>query len=408
MLTCLHNFSNQSINDRMQHKFLGYVLNTEAHTLTLDGVVKPVEPQVFDLLHLLIKNAGTLVTKDQLIKDIWGGRIVSESAISSRITAARKAVGDDGKSQAIIRTVTRRGLQFVAELSSSSVSKPMLECLSKNPKIRYATADDGVKIAFSTSGSGPALFRSAHFPSHLELEWAETINRATFDELSKNHTLIRMDHRGSGLSDLDVDDFSTSRCAKDMKAVVEALGLDCFALFGSSSGAMVCVEFATMFPDSVSHLVTLGGYVDGRAVRDEALNSNGDEAILNMAKAGWETPDSAFVTGYLSVYLPTASPEKLKQLAHIMQNSCPVENEVRGREFTNRHSIAKILNKVKVPTLVLHCRGDAVHPLSEGQKLARGIPDAQLMILESRNHYPLPEEKDWHSMITSMLEFIKN
>ena len=56
----------------MQHKFLGYVLNTEAYTLTLDGVVKPVEPQVFDLLHLLIKNAGTLVTKDQLIKDIWG------------------------------------------------------------------------------------------------------------------------------------------------------------------------------------------------------------------------------------------------------------------------------------------------------------------------------------------------
>lgn len=390
----------------MRYEFSGYVLDTEAHSLSRDGVAEPVEPQVFDLLHLLIRNAGALVTKDQLIEDIWNGRIVSDSAITASIAAARKAVGDDGKNQAIIRTVARRGLQFVAKLSNKPVSEPMLASPSQNPKIRYATADDGVKIAFATSGSGPPLFRAAHFPSHLELEWAEPSERALFDELGKSHTLIRMDHRGSGLSDLDVDDFSTLRCAKDIKAVAYALGLDRLALFGSSSGAMICVEFAAMFPDSVSHLMTLGGYVDGRAVRSNALNSTDDEALLNMAKAGWETPDSAFVTGYLSVYFPTASPERLRQFARCMQNSCPVENEVRARDFTNRHSIAKILDKVKAPTLVMHCRGDAVHPLTEGQKLASGIPDAQLMILESRNHYPLPEEQDWHSMLTSMLEFV--
>jgi hypothetical protein len=57
---------------------------------------------------------------------------------------------------------------------------------------------------------------------------------------------------------------------------------------------------------------------------------------------------------------------------------------------------------------VMHCRGDAVHPLSEGQKMARGIADAELMILESRNHYPQPDEQSWHSMIAAMLAFMEN
>ncbi len=63
---------------------------------------------------------------------------------------------------------------------------------------------------------------------------------------------------------------------------------------------------------------------------------------------------------------------------------------------------------MRAPTLVMHSRGDAVHPLSEGQKLARGIADAQLMVLESRNHYPLPDEDIWHSMMTAMIEFMRS
>ena len=76
---------------------------------------RPVAPQVFDLLQLLAENPDRVVTRDEIIEGVWGGRIVSESAISARIASARKAVGDSGKSQSVIRTVQRRGLQFVAE-----------------------------------------------------------------------------------------------------------------------------------------------------------------------------------------------------------------------------------------------------------------------------------------------------
>jgi len=193
-----------------------------------------------------------------------------------------------------------------------------------------------------------------------------------------------------------------------VKAVADALNLQFFAILGSSSGSLIAVEFAALYPLYVSHLILLGGYVEGRSVRDGEAGASDREVILSMAETGWETPYSAFVTGYISVYFPTATQEQLRQFAYIVQNSCPVENEIRGREFFNAHSITNLLDKVEAKTLVMHSKDDAVHPLSEGQKLAKGIADAQLTILESRNHYPLPEEKSWHTMIAAMLHFLKN
>lgn len=95
----------------MRHVFANCELDTDRLTLTRSGRSITVEPQVFDLIRLLAENPDRVVTRDEMIEVVWKGRIVSESAISARIAAARKAVGDDGKRQAVIRTVARRGLQ---------------------------------------------------------------------------------------------------------------------------------------------------------------------------------------------------------------------------------------------------------------------------------------------------------
>ena len=390
----------------MRYRFADCVLDDTAFTLTRDGEVQSIEPQVFDLLHLLVRNPRKLISRDQLIEAVWSGRQVSDSAITARVAAARRAVGDDGKAQSIIRTVPRRGIQFVADVAGDDPTAPHMADALPRPTVRYASADDGAKIAYATSGTGPPLLRAAHHPTHLELEWIEPTDRTFFDRLGESHTLIRVDHRGCGLSDLDVDNFSAARSAEDLKAVADALGLDRLALLGCSNGAMVAIEFAARYPQMVSRLVLLGGYVDGRSVRDGEPQSGDRDAILKMAEEGWETPDSAFVAGYISVYLPTATQEQVRRIARDVQNSCPVENEIRGREFYNNHSVAHLLAKVKAPTLVLHCRGDAVHPLSEGQKLAKGIPDAQLAVLESRNHYPLPQEECWQTMMSMIEDFL--
>jgi len=205
---------------------------------------------------------------------------------------------------------------------------------------------------------------------------------------------------------LNISETTIERSAADIKQVADAAGLDKFALFGSSGGVMAAVRFAAMYPERLTHLILLGGYVDGRSVRDGNNNRDAPETIENMVREGWETPGSAFVSAYISIYFPTATNEELRYFTYMLQNACPVENELMERRACNIHSISDALSKVRTPTLVMHCRGDAVHPLNEGQKLARGIADAEFLVLDSRNHHPLPQEPSWQVHVDAMLEFL--
>jgi TolB-like protein/Tfp pilus assembly protein PilF len=103
--------------------FEDFSLDTERRELRRDAKLVPVEPQVFDLLAYLISNRQRVVSKDDLIAAIWGGRIISDSAISSKVTAVRQAVGDSGDIQRLIRTVTRKGFRFVGDVNERAKSE---------------------------------------------------------------------------------------------------------------------------------------------------------------------------------------------------------------------------------------------------------------------------------------------
>src|SRR5712671_5790768 len=94
-----------------------YLIDKDRFEIRRDGENVAVEPQVFDLLLLLLENRDRIVTRDEIIEKIWKGRFISDSAISSRIKSTRSAVGDDGKLQLVIRTVNRRGFRFVGEVT---------------------------------------------------------------------------------------------------------------------------------------------------------------------------------------------------------------------------------------------------------------------------------------------------
>jgi TolB-like protein len=98
-------------------RFGDYVLDSERRELRCGVEAVAVEPQVFDLLLYLLRNRDRVVTKDDLIAEVWGGRIVSDSALTSRLNAARRVVNDSGTSQQVIRTIARRGIRFIAEVS---------------------------------------------------------------------------------------------------------------------------------------------------------------------------------------------------------------------------------------------------------------------------------------------------
>src|SRR6185369_601966 len=102
----------------MKFFFANQILDTDTRELSRENLPVSLEPQVFDLVVHLMENRDRVVSKDELIDKIWHGRSVSESTLTSRINAARKAVGDSGASQALIRTISRKGFRFVGDVET--------------------------------------------------------------------------------------------------------------------------------------------------------------------------------------------------------------------------------------------------------------------------------------------------
>ena len=115
----------------MQYKSENFTLDTDDYSLTRNGISHPIEPQVFDLLVYLIENRHHVVSREDLLESVWNGRIVSDSAINARLKEARKAVGDTGKQQHIIKTIHRRGYQFIADVKITSGNDTPEESLSQ-------------------------------------------------------------------------------------------------------------------------------------------------------------------------------------------------------------------------------------------------------------------------------------
>src|SRR5258708_30543430 len=117
----------------MQFFFSNNPLPLDRRGLARGGGGIAMEPQVFDLLVYLIENRDRVVTKDNLIETIWDGRTVSESALTSRINAARKAVGDSGKDQGLIRTIARKGFRFVGDVRRAEPDTAALSSEKSSP-----------------------------------------------------------------------------------------------------------------------------------------------------------------------------------------------------------------------------------------------------------------------------------
>jgi TolB-like protein len=110
----------------LDFRFADYEVDLRQHELRRNGTVVPIEPQVFDLLVYLIRNRSRIVSKDELVEAVWQGRAISEAALSSRISAARRAVGDTGSDQALIRTIHKRGFRFVGQVDDGNSSDTVL------------------------------------------------------------------------------------------------------------------------------------------------------------------------------------------------------------------------------------------------------------------------------------------
>ena len=251
-----------------------------------------VEPQVFDVLVHLLRHRDRVVSKEELLDEVWGDRFVSESALTSRIKAARRAIGDDGASQRIIRTLHGRGYRFVAdvdELAPSGADAPRRprERTSNvlQQRVQLCTGRRTVCTSPTPSvGTGPTLVKAANWLSHLDYDWESPVWRHWWRELSARYQLVRYDERGCGLSDWDVEDFSLEAWVADLETVVDAAGLDRFVLLGISQGGPVAITYAARHPERVRGLILFGTFLQGRRIR--ATNGAGGGRGSRAGAAG--------------------------------------------------------------------------------------------------------------------------
>src|SRR3954470_2769857 len=250
------------------YAFGEYELDLRAHELRRAGERLHVEPQVFDVLAYLFGRRDRLVTKEELLDKVWGHRDVAPTTLNSRIKHARQAVGDDGDAQRVIRTVHGLGFRVVADVAERESATTVTQAPpALAQSIRFSTAAEGVRIAYATSGTGPPLVKPANWMTHLEYDWESPVWRHWLRALSSEHTLIRFDERGNGLSDREVADLSFEAWVHDLETVVDAAGLDRFPLLGISQGCAVAIAYAVRHPERVSALVLYGGYVQGSLAR---------------------------------------------------------------------------------------------------------------------------------------------
>lgn len=397
------------VQDRvMKYEFVDCELDLGAHALRRAGKVVRIEPQVFDLIACLVRAQGKLVSYDDLIAEVWNGRIVSDATMAARISMARKAVGDDGKRQGVIRTVSRRGIQLVApvtEVPDATRNRPQPNPheASKSQTIRYTTSRDGTGIAWAECGEGPDLLRGGHWLGHLEHDWSSPVWRPLLDRLSSGRRLIRYDPRGTGLSDRQMNGATVEELVDDMEAVADAASLETFPIYATSQSVPVALAFAARRPERVSRLLLLNGFVQGSTARGEIERT---ETVVGMIRAGWGVPGSAFMRALATVFMPNSSVSELESLIQMQALSATADVAAELRKTIGEIDVLHCLEKVKCPTLVMHFSGDQVQAPEQSRIMARLLKNAEFHLLESQNHILVPSDPIWATCLDEIDRFL--
>ncbi len=384
------------------------VIDTDRYVIERGGEQVQVQPQVFDVLAHLVEHRDRMVTKNELLDAVWGDRFVGESALTSRIKDARRAVGDDGTAQSVIRTVHGRGYQFTPEVEIAGPTRgdaPLESVVEQH--IRFCTTSDGVRLAYATIGDGPPLVRAAHWITHLDYDWHSPVWRHWLVDLARDRMFVRYDERGCGLSDHDPPEMSFESFVDDLEAVVDDLDLERFPLMGVSQGGPVAVEYTRRHPERVSKLILVGAYTQGRLVRAVTEEDRRETQLqLEMVRLGWGRDDPSFRRFFTSTFIPDAPPELWDSFAELLRRTTSADSAARIIEVTGTIDVTDAAAQIKVPTLILHAVDELRVPFDEARKWAALIPGSRLVPLDTPNHLMRPDEPAWAHFIQEIDRFL--
>lgn len=332
-----------------------------------------------------------------------GGICIADSVLQTVSERVGAAFRDMGRQR--VKNISRpiRVWQWTPEASPAAVA-PAEASLAQ--RVRYATASDGTQIAWASVGAGPPVLKAPNWLNHLDYEWQSPSWGPWLAECARHFRLVRFDQRGNGLSEREPAEISLDAMQADMAAVVEAAGLGRFALLGKSQGGPFSIRYAVENPDRVACLVILGGYALGRGKRPDPEQRKLYAMLTETIREGWGSPSPIFRHFFTASFMPDAPPAVAESFDELQRIATGPAEALRLWEMNADVDVTELAREVRVPTLVLHCKGDRVAPVEEGRRVARAIPDAHFVELPGNNHALLEGTPAFERFFEEVVPFI--
>jgi pimeloyl-ACP methyl ester carboxylesterase len=271
-------------------------------------------------------------------------------------------------------------------------------------EIGFVRSADGTRIAYATSGRGPALVHVLGWASHVERGLGSPAYNPSVAHFAEHFQFVHYDGRGAGLSDRNVKDFSIDARVADLEAVIDGLGFERVVLMGLSAGGGPSLAYAIRHPEKVRRLILIATAASGASVRRANPMWN---SIPDLVRSGWGRDDASARKVFTALIGPHMSPIQQEFLSELLQISMTGDDAANFLEAAIQGDASEQLARITAPTLVIHARGDLLVPFEAGgRELAAGIPNARLVVLESDNHGIPPNDPVYPQFLEAIDAFL--
>ena len=267
------------------------------------------------------------------------------------------------------------------------------------PRISYARSADGVSVAFTVVGAGPAVVFVPWVPfSNLRMEWQNPRLNRVFEQLARRLTLVHYDGRGTGHSQRDVTDLSLEAMVSDLEAVIDRAGLAEVGLLGQYNSCPHAIAYAARHPERVRRMVLFAGSARGW----NAMSARQTQALLSLIEQDWDL----FADTAAHQRMGWSAGEAGRAIADGIRGAVTPQIARATMQAASAADVTEQLPRVAARTLVLHPRDMTQIPIDVARSLAMDLPRGRLVMLEGAQPVLFTEDSD--GVVSMLADFFSD